>query len=151
MIVPFVYFFWKSLTLRVGDTWPMFMWPAGFAATAINIAMLPREGFPAWMIRSSVGWARTAIVSGIVFVVLVFLYYVVAPWNFIGKIDPIGSEAGYGQVADRAQAELADRRDLDRHHRLPHLFDAALVFQRPRAGDPDQRARPVSSAFAIPA
>src|SRR3954463_10980767 len=38
VIVPFGYFFWKSLSLRVGDTWPMFMWPAGFAAAAINVA-----------------------------------------------------------------------------------------------------------------
>src|SRR5712671_6012161 len=106
VIVPFGYFFWKSLTLRVGDTWPMFIWPAGFAATAINIAMLPREGWPAWMIRSTISWANAAIVSGIVFVVLVFLYYVVSPWNLIGKADPIGGEAGYEQVVDRAQAEL---------------------------------------------
>jgi 4-amino-4-deoxy-L-arabinose transferase-like glycosyltransferase len=106
VIVPFVYFFWKSLTLRVGDTWPMFMWPAGFAAAAINIAMLPREGWPAWMIKSTISWAVTAIVSGIVFVVLVFLYYVVSPWNFIGSADPIGGEAGFEQVASRAQAEL---------------------------------------------
>jgi 4-amino-4-deoxy-L-arabinose transferase-like glycosyltransferase len=107
VIVPFFYFFWKSLTLRVGDTWPTFIWPAGFAAAAINIALLPREGFSAQIIRSSIGWAWTAIVSGIVFVVLVFLYYVVAPWNFLGSIDPIGNEAGYDQVAARAQAELA--------------------------------------------
>src|SRR6266446_4587406 len=106
VIVPFGYFFWKSLTLRVGDTWPMFMWPVGFAAAAINIAMLPREGFPAWMIKSTIAWANAAIVSGIVFVVLVFLYYVVSPWNLIGKADPIGGEAGYEQVVDRAQAEL---------------------------------------------
>ena len=106
VIVPFGYFFWKSLSLRVGDTWPMFMWPAGFAATAINIAMLPREGFPAWMIRSTISWANIAIVSGIATVVVVFFYYVVSPWNFIGKTDPIGGEAGYEQVADRAQAEL---------------------------------------------
>jgi len=106
VIVPFGYFFWKSLSLRVGDTWPMFIWPAGFAATAINIAMLPREGFPAWMIRSTISWANTAIVSGIAIVAAVFLYYVVTPWNFIGKTDPIGGEAGYEQVADRAQAEL---------------------------------------------
>jgi 4-amino-4-deoxy-L-arabinose transferase-like glycosyltransferase len=106
VIVPFAYFFWKSLTLRVGDTWPMFMWPAGFAATAINIAMLPREGFPAWTIKSTIRWAYAAIGSGIVFVILVFLYYVVSPWNFIGKADPIGGEAGYEQVVDRAQAEL---------------------------------------------
>jgi hypothetical protein len=104
--VPFGYFFCKSLTLRVGDTWPMFLWPAGFAAAAINIAMLPREGWPAWMIRSTIAWVVRAIVSGIVFVVLVFLYYVASPWNFIGGADPIGGEAGYAQVVDRVQAEL---------------------------------------------
>jgi 4-amino-4-deoxy-L-arabinose transferase-like glycosyltransferase len=106
VIVPFGYFFWKSLSLRVGDTWPMFIWPVGFAAAAINTAMLPREGFPAWMIRSTISWAYAAVASGIVFVVLVFLYYVATPWNFIGRIDPAGGEAGYEQVADRAQAEL---------------------------------------------
>ncbi len=106
VIVPFGYFFLKSLTLRVGDTWPMFLWPAGFAATAINVAMLPGEGLPAWMIKSTVRWIHAAIASGIVFVVLVFLYYVVSPWNFIGSADPIGGEAGYQEVADRAQAEL---------------------------------------------
>jgi 4-amino-4-deoxy-L-arabinose transferase-like glycosyltransferase len=106
VIVPFGYFFWKSMSLRVGDTWPMFMWPAGFAATAINIAMLPREGFPAWMIKSTISWANAAVASGMVMVVVIFLYYVVSPWNFIGKTDPIGGEAGYDQVADRAQAEL---------------------------------------------
>ena len=106
VLVPFLYFFWKSLTLRVGDTWPMFMWPVGFAAAAINIAMLPREGWPAWMIRSTVSWAYAAIASGIVMVVLVFLYYVASPWNFIGHADPIGGEAGYEQVVARAEAEL---------------------------------------------
>jgi 4-amino-4-deoxy-L-arabinose transferase-like glycosyltransferase len=106
VIVPFLYFFWKSLTLRVGDTWPMFLWPAGFAATAINIAMLPSEGFPSWMIRSTIFWARAAIASGIVFVVAVFFYYVATPWNFIGRADPVGGEAGYQQVVERAQAEL---------------------------------------------
>jgi hypothetical protein len=106
VIVPFLYFFWKSLSLRVGDTWPMFMWPAGFAATAVNVAMLPREGWPAWMVKSTIAWANAAIASGIAFVVLVFLYYVVSPWNFIGKADPIGGEAGYEQIVDRAQAEL---------------------------------------------
>lgn len=106
VIVPFLYFFWKSLTLRVGDTWPMFMWPAGFAAAAINIAILPRECWPAWMIRSTIRWAKVAIVTGIAMVVLVFLYYVAAPWNFIGRADPIGGEAGYEAVAARVEAEL---------------------------------------------
>ena len=106
VIVPFGYFFWKSLSLRIGDTWPMFIWPVGFAAAAINIAMLTQEGRPAWMVQSTIRWARIAIASGIVFVVAVFLYYVVAPWNLIGRADPIGGEAGYRQVVERAQAQL---------------------------------------------
>jgi len=106
VIVPFGYFLWKSLTLRVGDTWPMFLWPAGFAATAINIAMLPREGWPEWMIKSTIKWARVAVITGIAFVVGVFLYYVAAPWNMLGRTDPVGGEAGYGQVAARVQDQL---------------------------------------------
>src|SRR6201994_4302005 len=106
VLVPFCYFFWKSLTLRVGDTWPMFLWPAGFAATAINIAMLPRERWSAGVVRSANAWINIAIATGIAYVVLVFLYCTVLPWNLIGANDPIGGEAGYRQVADRAEAEL---------------------------------------------
>jgi 4-amino-4-deoxy-L-arabinose transferase-like glycosyltransferase len=106
VLVPFLYFLWKSLTLRVGDTWPMFMWPVGFAAAAINLVTLPREGWPDWIIRSTLFWANTAITTGIAFVIAVFFYYIVAPWNFLGKIDPIGGEAGYEQVAARAQDQL---------------------------------------------
>jgi len=84
----------------------MFMWPAGFAAAAVNIAMLPREDWPKWMIRSTVMWANTAIVTGIAMVVLVFLYYVAAPWNFIGRTDPIGGEAGYEALVARVEAQL---------------------------------------------
>ena len=104
VLVPFLYFLWRSLTLRIGDTWPMFMWPIGFAAAAINLSVLQREGSAA---RSSTFWAVAGIVSGIAWVVLVFLYYVAAPWNFIGRADPIGGEAGFDQVMARAEAELA--------------------------------------------
>jgi hypothetical protein len=106
VIVPFGYFLWKSLTLRIGDTWSMFLWPIGFAAAAINIAMLPREGWPAWMIRSTIAWAKLAVASGIVLVVGTFLYSVASPWNFFGKADPIGGEAGYEPVAGRAREEM---------------------------------------------
>ena len=106
VLVPVVYFFWKSLTLRVGDTWPMFLWPAGFAATAINLFMLTREGWPDWIVKSSFAWARVAVISGIAFVVGVFLYYVAAPWNFIGRADPVGGEAGYERVVMRARNQL---------------------------------------------
>ena len=105
VLLPFCYFFWRSLTLRVGDTWPMFMWPIGFAAAAINIVMLRRED-RAGMVKSAVWWSTAAIVTGIAFVVGVFVYYVATPFNFIGKNDPIGGEAGFEQVVSRAEVEL---------------------------------------------
>jgi 4-amino-4-deoxy-L-arabinose transferase-like glycosyltransferase len=106
VLVPFLYFLWKSLTLRVGDTWPMFLWPAGFAAAAINLVTLSRAGSSERMVRSSFWWAKVAVISGIAFVVGVFFYSVAAPWNLIGRNDPIGAEAGYQQVAARAEVQL---------------------------------------------
>jgi hypothetical protein len=106
VLVPFLYFFWKSLTLRVGDTWPMFLWPIGFAATAINLVQMSRENWSARMIGSTSAWAKAAVVSGIAFVVIVFFYYVATPWNLIGRTDPVGGEAGYQRLVERAQAEL---------------------------------------------
>jgi 4-amino-4-deoxy-L-arabinose transferase-like glycosyltransferase len=106
VIVPFVYFLWKSLSLRVGDTWPMFIWPLGFAAAAINLSVLRGEGWRESFVRWSLRWARVAIVSGIPFVVAVFLYYVATPWNFIGRTDPVGGEAGYQTIVRRAEVEL---------------------------------------------
>ena len=106
VIVPLLYFLWKSMSLRVGDTWPMFIWPLGFAAAAINLAAMQQEGWPHSFINRSFWWARVAVVSGIAFVVAVFLYYVATPWNFIGRTDPVGGEAGYEAVASRAEAEL---------------------------------------------
>jgi 4-amino-4-deoxy-L-arabinose transferase-like glycosyltransferase len=106
VLVPFLYFFWKSLTLRVGDTWPMFFWPMGFAATAINLVQMPRENWSARMVGSTLRWAKAAIVTGIAFVVLVFSYYVAAPFNLIGRTDPVGGEAGYEHLVERAQAQL---------------------------------------------
>ena len=108
VLVPFGYFFWKSLSLRIGDTWPMFLWPAGFAAAAINVTMLRKESWPAWMIQSTVSWAKAAIASGLVLVVLVFLYSVASPWNLIGRTDPIGGEGGWAEVADRAEAAMKE-------------------------------------------
>jgi 4-amino-4-deoxy-L-arabinose transferase-like glycosyltransferase len=106
VIVPFVYFLWKSLSLRVGDTWPMFIWPFGFAAAAINLVTMRREGWQEASIDKSFWWARAAIVCGITFVVAVFLYYVATPWNFIGRTDPVGGEAGYQTIARHAETEL---------------------------------------------
>ena len=106
VLVPFLYFLWKSLTLPCRRHLAVFLWPAGFAATAINLVLLPREGWPDWIVKSSFWWARVAVISGIAFVVGVFFYYVAAPWNLIGRTDPVGGEAGYEQVAARAREQL---------------------------------------------
>jgi 4-amino-4-deoxy-L-arabinose transferase-like glycosyltransferase len=106
VLVPFAYFLWKSLSLRVGDTWPTLIWPFGFAAAAINLAMLRKEGWGESFVELSFRWARIAIASGIVFVVAVFFYYIALPFNFIGRTDPIGGEAGFEAVARRAEVEL---------------------------------------------
>jgi hypothetical protein len=58
------------------------------------------------MIKSTISWAKIAVVSGIAFVVGVFFYYVATPWNLIGRTDPVGGEAGYEQVVARAQDQL---------------------------------------------
>jgi 4-amino-4-deoxy-L-arabinose transferase-like glycosyltransferase len=106
VLVPFLYFAWKSLTLRVGDTWPMFIWPAAIAAAAINLTQLAGDGWSASMVRASRRWSIAAIAAGIPVVLLVFLYCVAAPWNLIGKNDPIGGEAGYDGVARSALAQM---------------------------------------------
>ena len=104
VMVPFAYFLWRSLTLRIGDTWPMFMWPLGFAATAINVWWLRTR--KSRLAKSTAFWAVTAIVSGIAIVVLTFFYYVVSDRPWLGRLDPGGSEAGYAPVAERAEAEM---------------------------------------------
>jgi hypothetical protein len=107
VLVPFLYFAWKSLTLRVGDTWPMFIWPVAIAAAAINLTRLADDGWSARMVRASYRWTVTAIAVGIPLVILVFLYSVAAPWNLIGKNDPLGGEGGYDVLADRALQEMS--------------------------------------------
>jgi hypothetical protein len=106
VIVPFLYFLWKSLSLRVGDTWPTFIWPFAFAATAINLATLSREGWSASFVAMSFRWTRIAIATGVLFVVAVIAYYLIAPFNLIGRTDPVGGEAGFGPVIARTEAEL---------------------------------------------
>ena len=103
---PLLYCLERSLTLRVGDTWPMFVWPPAFAAVAINIADMVRTGAPARAIAAARRWTWAAIASGAALVLLVFAYTLYAPVALFGRIDPIGAEAGYAPVAEAALAEM---------------------------------------------
>jgi 4-amino-4-deoxy-L-arabinose transferase-like glycosyltransferase len=106
VLVPLLYFAWKSLTLRVGDTWPMFIWPVAIAAAAVNLTRLAGEGWSPGFVRASWRWSVASIAVGIPVVLLVFLYCVASPWNLIGKNDPIGGEAGYDGLARSALQEM---------------------------------------------
>ena len=102
--LPFGYFLWRSMTLRIGDTWPMFMWPIGFAATAVNVWWLRSQG--SRLARSTMAWAVAAVVSGLVIVMATFVYYVVSDKPWLGRLDPGGAEAGYQEVAARVEADM---------------------------------------------
>lgn len=107
-LVPFAYFLWKSLSLRIGDTWPMLIWPFAFAAAAINLAEINKEQRSGLIYRTAEPWAKAAIALGIVLNVAIFYYYAVSNLAFAATKDPIAKEAGYGEIAKRARA-IADQ------------------------------------------
>lgn len=103
-LAPFAYFFWKSFSLRIGDTWPMLIWPFAFAAAAINLAEIGKEQRSGWIFRTAEPWAKAAIVLGIVLNIVIFYYYSVSNFAVAAKQDPIAKEAGYSEIAAQAKA-----------------------------------------------
>ena len=104
--VPVGFLLWRSMYGRIGDSWPLFIWPFGFACVAINLARWRQEAPDSSMVRMAPLAAATAILTGIGFVLLVMIYYTGANANYLGKNDPIGKEAGFAQVAEAAKNEL---------------------------------------------
>ncbi|MCF2522317.1 glycosyltransferase family 39 protein [Bradyrhizobium sp. G127] len=103
-LVPFAYFLWKSLSLRIGDTWPLVIWPFAFAAAAINLDAMGGEGRSGWIARTAAPWAKVALVLGFVLNVAIFYYYSVSNFAVAARQDPVAKEAGYGEIAQRAKA-----------------------------------------------
>lgn len=103
-LAPFAYFLWKSLSLRIGDTWPMLVWPFAFAAAAINLVEIGREGHTGWIFRTAEPWAKAAVALGVVLNIAIFYYYSVSTFAFAATKDPIAKEAGYGEIARQAKA-----------------------------------------------
>ena len=94
--VPVGFFLWRSLSARIGDSWPLFVWPFGFACVAINLKLW-RERSAGFIDRrgSDRPFAAMAVSTGIGFVVLATIYYTAMHANYLGKDDPIGKEAGF--------------------------------------------------------
>ena len=102
VILPLAFLVWRSLHARIGDSWPLFIWPFGFAAAAVNLKSW-RETAPAW----SMTRMAPAIVSGLILVVAALLYYIAGSANYLGKNDPIGKEAGFAAVVQAANETAA--------------------------------------------
>ncbi len=145
VIVPFVYFLWKSLSLRVGDTWPTLIWPLGFrgrrhqsvdAAKGRMVCLLYRD-------VASLGQDRDRLRHRLCRRRLLLLSGDAVQFHRPHRSGRRRSRLRGDREADRGRA-AKDRCDLDRHDGLPHLCDAALVFQQPRSGGANQRARALS-------
>ena len=104
--VSIVLFLWRSLYARIGDSWPLSIWPFGFACVAININLWRQESPDSFLARLAPLAVLTAILAGIGFVVSVMIYYTAANANYAGRNDPIGKEAGFAQVVEAAKDEL---------------------------------------------
>ena len=103
--VPVGFFLWRSLYARIGDSWPLFVWPFGFACVAINLKLWRQEAPGSLMPRIAPWFAATTILTGIGFVVLATIYYVGTNANYLTNDDPIGKEAGFAEVVEAANRE----------------------------------------------
>jgi hypothetical protein len=100
VLFPLGFFVWRAFHSRVGDSWPLFVWPFGFASVAINLKSWRREA-PA----SPLTWLTPSIVSGIALMAVVFIYYSVGNTNYLANNDPIGKEAGFPRAVEAIDRE----------------------------------------------
>ena len=105
--VPFGFLLWRSLYGRIGDSWPLFIWPFGFACVAINLKRWREEAPVSTLARMGPAVAATTVLTGIAVVLLGAIYYTDSSANYFGSRDPIGKEAGFAQVVEAAEHELA--------------------------------------------
>ncbi len=136
VIFPLLFLIWHSLTARVGDSWPLFIWPLAFACTAISYKHW-REESQSRPARFSLATLVVAIAGGIAFVAATELYYLTGKANVLGKNDPIGKEISFADVvaaADAARKNAGAKWFVTTDYRMWsmlrwHLRDAVPVIQ----------------------
>jgi 4-amino-4-deoxy-L-arabinose transferase-like glycosyltransferase len=104
VLFPLAFFVRHGLTARIGDSWPLFVWPMAFACAAINLNEMRKLSQPSRLSRISPSLLAVALVTGIAFVTAVQVYYVWGTANVLKKNDPIGKEAAFAAVAAAADA-----------------------------------------------
>ncbi len=105
VIVPLAFFAWHGLSCRVGDSWPLFVWPIAFASAAINLKRWTEEAPASRMAGLAPPLLAFAIVSGIAVVTAAQLYYIAGTANYLKSADPIGKESGFGDVVAAAERQ----------------------------------------------
>ena len=136
VIFPLLFLIKHSLTARVGDSWPLFIWPLAFACTAISYKHW-REDSSSWPARMNLATLLVAIVGGIAFVAATEFYYLTGKANLLGKNDPIGKEISFADIvaaADAARKDTGAKWFVTTDYRIWsmlrwHLRDAVPVIQ----------------------
>lgn len=137
VIFPLAVFVVHGLSARVGDSWPLFIWPIAFACVAINLKQWRDEAPHSRWAQAGPAFLAAAIVSGIAFVASAHLYYIAWSANYLRNDDPIGKEAGFAGVvaaADSKRKEIGSRWFVTSDYRMYsmlrwHLRDTVPVVQ----------------------
>lgn len=137
VILPLLFFLQRSFSGRVGDSWPLLVWPIAFACVAINMKQWRQEAPHSRWAQSGPAFLAVTIVTGIAFVTAAHLYYIAGLANYLRNDDPIGKEAGFGAVvdaADRKRTETGARWFVTSDYRMYamlrwHLRDRVPVVQ----------------------
>jgi 4-amino-4-deoxy-L-arabinose transferase-like glycosyltransferase len=104
VLFPLGFFLWHGLSARIGDSWPLFVWPIAFACSAINLKDILALSPKSWSARTGPFLMVVAIATGIAFVAAAQMYYIFGTANYLKANDPIGKEAGFAKVVAAADA-----------------------------------------------
>ena len=97
-LFPVIFFAIRSLTLQINQSWAYFVWPLGILALALALP------WSAARRRVSVLIGAVAV-TGLPLVAALFFHAVIGKDVWFGRGDPLGQDAGFGEMA---QAVLAD-------------------------------------------
>jgi 4-amino-4-deoxy-L-arabinose transferase-like glycosyltransferase len=134
VLFPLGFFIWHGLGARIGDSWPLFVWPIAFACAAINLKAIMALSPTSRAARAGPLLMVVSIASGIALVMAAQMYYIFGTANFLNKNDPIGKEAGFADVvaaADMARDAIGAKWFATTDYRIYallrwHLRDAAV-------------------------